>query len=322
MDKGVRLSQFLNSIHNVELARLILSLTEGCKAIARMVNNAGLNEILGLTGSTNVQGESVHKLDDLSNQILMDYLKASDSCAGYLSEENENVVTINENGLYTVAVDPLDGSSNVDACAPIGTIFAVNKRLSKKGEPTAEADFLQKGLHTKCAGYVIYGSSIILVFSTGKGVNGFTLSTSDNEFYLSHPDIKIAEDGKIYSINQGNASKYGEEVSQYIAYSTAIDKASSRPYTLRYIGSMVADLHRNLIKGGIFMYPANKGETKGKLRLLYECIPMSFITEQAGGKATDGKHRILEIQPVEIHERCAIFIGSKRMVDKAMEFLN
>lgn len=296
-------------------------MAEGCKLIARLVNNAGISNITGTTGSTNVQGETVQKLDDLSNKILMDYLRASESCAGYLSEENEGIVTLNPHGTYTIAVDPLDGSSNIDVVAPIGTIFSINARKSTAGAEVTESDFLQPGNQTKAAGYFIYGSSTMLVLSTGNGVFGFTLNTDDNEFYLSHNKITTPTNGKIYSINQGNIEKMSDGVREYISFCSTIDKESSRPYSLRYIGSMVGDLHRNLLKGGIFMYPANKGETKGKLRLLYECIPMAFLTEQAGGAASDGHSRILDVQPTEIHERSAIFIGSKNMVDKALSYL-
>lgn len=320
MNKGTKLADFLTAQTNIELSKLILSLAEGCKLIGRFVNNAGLSNITGSTGTTNVQGETVQKLDDLSNKILMDYLRASESCAGYLSEENEGIVTLNENGTYTIAVDPLDGSSNIDVVAPIGTIFCVNERLSPKGNVT-EADFLQQGKVAKAAGYVVYGSSTVLVVTVGKGVYFFTLNTETQEFALSHADIKTPEGGKIYSINQGNAAKFDEKVNALLAYFTAVDKETSRPYSLRYIGSMVGDLHRNLLKGGIFIYPANKGETKGKLRLLYECIPMALLVEQAGGSATDGHSRILEIKPTEVHERTAVFIGSKNLVAKAAEFL-
>lgn len=314
------MQDFLTANAEFELTKLLLSLAEGCKVIGRLVNNAGLSDISGGTGTTNVQGESVQKLDDLSNKILMDYLKVSGSCAGYLSEENEGVVTLNQLGKYTIAVDPLDGSSNIDVLAPIGTIFSVNERLSIIGDVN-NADFLQVGTQTKAAGFVVYGSSTVLVISVGKGVYGFTLATGDNEFYLSHADIKMPESGKIYSVNQGNFEKLGDEVKAFISWCTTVDKESSRPYSLRYIGSMVGDLFRNLIKGGIFLYPANKGETKGKLRLLYECIPMGFIVEQAGGLASNGYQRILDIQPTELHERTAIFIGSKNLVEKALGFL-
>lgn len=320
MQKGAALTDFLETKTNVDLARVVLSLAEGSKIIARLINNAGISDILGVTGETNVQGETVQKLDDLSNRILMDYLRASETCAGYLSEENEGVVTLNERGKYIISVDPLDGSSNIDVCAPIGTIFNIVERVSAAGGVTNE-DFFQQGNKTIAAGYFIYGSSTILVLSTGSGVNGFTLNTQNHNFYLSHPDIKLPENGKIYSLNQGNAEKYDEGMKKFISYCTAIDKETSRPYTLRYIGSMIGDVHRTLIKGGVFIYPANKGEKKGKLRLLYECIPMAFVVEQAGGKATDGSQRILNLQPVELHERSAVFIGSKNLVEKAEEFL-
>lgn len=320
MSQALSLAQHLEKTTNVEITRVLVSLAEGCKMIARLVNNAGLSGILGATDTTNVQGEIVQKLDDLSNKILMDYLRASETCAGYLSEENEGVVTLHPGGKYVISVDPLDGSSNIDICAPVGTIFNLAERISAAGEVN-DADFFQKGTETKAAGYFIYGSSTILVVSTGAEVNGFTLNTENNEFYLSHPAMSVSETGKIYSLNQGNISKFGEGVQNFVAYCTAADKETSRPYSLRYIGSMVGDLHRTFIKGGIFIYPANKGEKKGKLRLLYECIPMSYIVEKAGGRATDGYQRILDIQPAELHERTAIFIGSKKLVEKAEEFL-
>ncbi len=322
MRKGTKFSDFVAETTDIKLGKLLLSLAEGCKVISHMVNNAGLLDVLGSNENTNVQGEEVQKLDDLTNKILMDYLQASETCAGYISEENEHLETLNADGIFTVAADPLDGSSNIEVAAPIGTIFSVNERLSSKGQPVEERDFLQKGNHTKAAGYFIYGSSTILVISTGHGVAGFTLNTQDNEFYLSHTHIAIPEKGKTYSINQGNVEKFDDGLKNFIAHCSAVDMETSRPYSLRYIGSMIGDIHRNLLKGGIFIYPANKGETKGKLRLLYECIPMSFITEQAGGEATDGKERILDLQPTGFHERSAIFIGSKNMVQKATEFLN
>jgi fructose-1,6-bisphosphatase I len=321
MNKGMKFSEFLTESTNVKLTKLLLAMAEGCKVISHMVNNAGLLDVLGSNEMTNVQGEEVQKLDDLTNKILMDYLQASETCAGYISEENTDMVTLNADGIYTVAADPLDGSSNIEVCAPIGTIFAINERLSLHGSDVVEADFLQKGRNTKAAGYFIYGSSTILVLSVGNGVQGFTLNTQDNEFYLSHPHINIPVKGKTYSINQGNIEKFDDGVKEFLAHCSTVDKESSRPYSLRYIGSMIGDIHRNLLKGGIFIYPANKGETKGKLRLLYECIPMAYVTEQAGGEANDGKQRILDVQPTGFHERSAIFIGSKNLVQKASEFL-
>ena len=322
MKKGTKFSDFTEELGSIDLTKLLLALAEGCKVISHLVNNAGLLDVLGSHDSTNVQGEEVQKLDDLTNKILMDYLKASETCAGYVSEENEHLETLNPNGTYTLAADPLDGSSNIEVAAPIGTIFCVNERLSAKGGAVEERDFLQKGTAAKAAGYFIYGSSTILVLSVGKGVMGFTLNSQDNEFYLSHPEIIIPEQGKIYSINQGNIEKFDDRLKNFISYCSEVDKHTSRPYSLRYIGSMIGDIHRNLLKGGIFIYPANKGETRGKLRLLYECIPMSFITEQAGGEATDGQQRIMNLQPTGFHERSAIYIGSKNLVQKASDFLN
>lgn len=320
MQHATKLPNFLTQTTSVDLARVILSLAEGCKLISKLVNNAGISDIIGTTGTTNVQGETVQKLDDLTNKILMDYLRVSETCAGYLSEENEGVVTLNNDGKYVISVDPLDGSSNIDVVAPIGTIFSIHERLSGNGAVN-DADFLQPGTAVKAAGYVVYGSSTVLVLSTGNGVFGFTLNTEANEFQLTINNVKTPDNGKIYSINQGNAAKFEDGLKRFLDWCVEKDKETNRPYSLRYIGSMVGDLHRNLLKGGIFIYPANNGETKGKLRLLYECIPMSFIVEQAGGRATDGTQRILELQPTELHERTAIYIGSKETVAKCLAFL-
>ncbi|MFN8276365.1 MAG: class 1 fructose-bisphosphatase [Chitinophagales bacterium] len=313
MQQSKKLQEFLYQTTTPELARMLLAIAEGCKAISSAVRNITVLNMTGALDSTNIQGETVQKLDDFSNQVLMDYARESAVCAGYLSEENDDIVTLDPQGDYILSVDPLDGSSNIDVVAPIGTIFSVYQRLSDKGAVNA-ADFLQPGVCTKAAGYAVYGSSTVFVFSTGAGVYVFSLSPDDNEFHLSHADLKLPEEGKIYSINQGNILKFEEAAQRFVAHATAQDKATSRPYSLRYIGSMVGDLHRTFLKGGVFLYPAAKGETKGKLRLLYECIPMSYLTEQAGGKSTDGRRRILDITPTELHERCAIVIGSKNMV--------
>ena len=319
MQKGKSLATFLQETTSPDLTRMLLSIAEGTKALSHAVRNVGILNLNGSTGETNVQGETVQKLDDFSNNILMDLCRNSGVCAGYLSEENEDLVTLSADGTYIVSIDPLDGSSNIDIAAPVGTIFSIVPRVTPHGPVTTE-DFLQKGEKVVAAGYAIYGSSTILVFSTGKGLHMFSLDSDDNHYYQTHVDVQIPSNGKIYSLNQGNLSKFEPVSQQFIEWCIAHDKGSSRPYSLRYIGAMVADMHRTFLKGGVFLYPAAKGETKGKLRLLYECIPMAYLTEQAGGKAINGTQRILEIQPVELHERCAIIIGCKDMVGKYVEF--
>lgn len=321
MQKGEPLQTFLNTNVPAELGEVISALANACSEIAKQVNNAALRDITGAANMVNVQGEEVQKLDELSNEIIMRELQQAADCAGYVSEENESARTFNSNGKYVVASDPLDGSSNIDVAAPIGTIFAIHQRLSAAGDVN-DADFLQAGNRLKAAGFAVYGSSTILILTTGSGVNGFTLSTSDYKFYLSHPQINIPAKGKIYSLNQGNAGKYEEGLLNFIAWCSAADKATNRPYSLRYIGSMVGDLFRTLLKGGIFVYPANKGEAKGKLRLLYECQPMSMIVEQAGGKASNGSNDISALEPTEIHERSAIYIGSRENVEACLQFVN
>jgi fructose-1,6-bisphosphatase I len=307
-----------------ELSALLRDIGLAAKIVNREVNKAGLVDILGETGNDNVQGEAVKKLDVFANDIFIASLAAGGECAAVASEENEGIIETDNDycttGKYVVAIDPLDGSSNIDVNVSIGTIFSIYRRITEKENANIN-DFLQPGNTLVAAGYVVYGSSTMLVYTTGNGVNGFTLDPSIGEFCLSHPDIKTPADGNIYSINQGNYLKYSEGVKAYINYCQGIDNNNLKPYSLRYIGSMVADFHRNLLKGGIFMYPADKNNAKGKLRLLYECNPLSFIMEQAGGKASDGKQRILDIQPTALHERTPVFIGSKNMVNKAEEFL-
>lgn len=319
MQKGKSLATFLQETAPTDLSKLLLSIAEGTKALSHAVRNLGILNLSGSTGETNIQGETVQKLDDFSNNIMMDLCRASNVCAGYLSEENESEVTLDENGTFIVSVDPLDGSANIDIAAPVGTIFSVVRRKSPAGTVTA-ADFLQKGENVVAAGYAIYGSSTILVFSTGNGLHMFSLNSDDNHYYKTHTNVNIPTNGKIYSLNQGNLSKFESVSQRFIEWCIEHDKTTSRPYSLRYIGAMVADMHRTFIKGGIFLYPAAKGETKGKLRLLYECIPMAYITEQAGGRAINGTQRILELQPTELHERCAIIIGCRDMVGKYEEF--
>lgn len=320
MQKGKSLAGFLQESTGPDITRLLLSIAEGTKTLSHAVRNLGVLNLGGSMGITNVQGETVQKLDDFSNNIIMDRCRESGVCAGYLSEENEGIMTLDPNGGYIVATDPLDGSANIDIAAPVGTIFSIHERITPVGGPVTEEDFLQHGYKVVAAGYALYGSSTMLVFSTGAGTHMFSLNADDNQYYRSHTDIKIPTNGKIYSLNQGNLTKFETVAQQFIEWCVQHDKETSRPYSLRYIGSMVGDMHRTFIKGGVFLYPAAKGEKRGKLRLLYECIPMAYLTEQAGGKAINGTQRILDIPPAELHERCAIIIGCKDMVSKYEEF--
>jgi fructose-1,6-bisphosphatase I len=303
-----------------ELSTLLRDISLACKMINKQVNKAGLGDVLGTHGATNVQGEEQMKLDVYSDQMLINVLRNSSECAGIASEENDDFVAFEDeysmNSKYVVMFDPLDGSSNIDVNASIGTIFCIYKRVSPVGTPCVEADFLQPGSAMKAAGYVIYGSSTMLVYATKLGVNGFTLEPSIGEFCLSHPDMKVKENGKIYSINQGNTNKLNDKLKSYLNY------CMDEEFSHRYIGSMVADLHRTLIKGGIFMYPADLKNKNGKLRLIYECNPMTYIVEKAGGLGTTGNENILDIKPQELHQRVPIFIGSKSMVEKAVEMIN
>jgi fructose-1,6-bisphosphatase I len=271
-----------------------------------------------------VQGEEQMKLDIYSNETLISVLENSNDCAGIASEENDLQVCFGDefscNSKYVVLFDPLDGSSNIDVNAPIGTIFSIYRRVSELGKPCTEEDFLQPGNKLMAAGYVIYGSSTMMVYATKLGVNGFTLEPSIGEFCLSHPDMKCPPKGKIYSINQGNTCKYDDGIKSFLDHCMESNKEEGRPYSHRYIGSMVADMHRTLIKGGIFLYPADKSNPKGKLRLQYECNPMAFLIEAAGGVASDGCGRILDIQPTELHQRSPIFIGSANLVEKALSY--
>lgn len=305
-----------------DLSAILRNIGVAGKIVNREVNAAGLVDILGSIGRTNIQGEDVMKLDEFANKEFISSLATSGLCAGITSEEDENVIVIDghNKAKYVVCIDPLDGSSNIDVNVSIGTIFSIYRRLNPDSVCTTK-DFLQKGINLMGAGYIIYGSSTMLVYTTGYGVNGFTLDPSIGEFCLSHANIRIPKNGSIYSINQGSYPKFSEGVRAYVDFCMGLNNANPKPYSLRYIGSMVADLHRNLIKGGIFMYPATTDAPKGKLRLLYECNPMAFIVEQAGGMATDGRKRILEIEPQELHQRTPIFIGSEEMVKKAEEFI-
>ena len=308
-----------------ELSALLRDIGLACKIINKQVLKAGLVDILGKHGATNVQGEEVMKLDIYANETLISVLQNSNDCAGIASEENDTFVCFDDpysaNSKYVVLFDPLDGSSNIDVNAPIGTIFSIYRRVSELGKPCTEADFLQPGNKLMAAGYVIYGSSTMMVYATKMSVNGFTLEPSIGEFCLSHPNLKCPEKGKIYSVNQGNTCKFDDGIKGFLNHCMESNKEEGRPYSHRYIGSMVADMHRTLIKGGIFLYPADKSAPKGKLRLQYECNPMAFLVEAAGGTADHGAGNILEIVPTELHQRTPIFIGSKTMVAKALEYV-
>lgn len=308
-----------------ELSNLLRDIGLASKRVNVEVNKAGLVDILGDFGTTNIQGEEVKKLDIFANDQFTGVLQHGISCAGIGSEELDEIVIfddeVSNKSKYVVMFDPLDGSSNIDVNVSIGTIFSVYKRVSELGKPCISADFLQAGSRQVAAGYVIYGSSTMLVYATRRGVNGFTLDPSIGEYCLSHPDIKCPEKGKIYSVNHGNFFQYSEPVRNYINSCQNKNKSNGGPYTQRYIGSMVSDVHRNLIKGGIFMYPGTTDKPNGKLRLLYECNPFAFIMEMAGGRATNGEKRILDIQPTELHQRTPFFIGSNVMMDELESFL-
>ncbi len=308
-----------------KFSRLLRDIGFAAKLVHREVNKAGLvKEILGKTGEINVQGEEVQKLDEYANTRFIDALKFGEECAGVCTEEMKTFVSFEDKhskaSKYVIVMDPLDGSSNIDVNVSVGTIFSLYRRQSKINDLCQTEDFLQPGTNQVAAGYIIYGSSTMLVYTTGHGVNGFTLDPSIGEFCLSHPDIQIPEDGNMYSFNYGNFPNFYEDVKQYIIRSfSSSDKDA--PTSYRYVGSMVADIHRNLLKGGIFMYPATVDSPKGKLRLLYECNPMAFIVEQAGGVATSGSERILRIKPTSLHQRVPIYIGSRNMVEKVKESL-
>lgn len=308
-----------------ELSRLLRDIGIAAKIVNREVNKAGLVDILGDAGQTNIQGEGQKKLDVYADEQFIKALQSGGECCVVASEEHENPVYIHsgvsKNAKYIVCIDPLDGSSNIDVNVSVGTIFSIYRRISDTGVSCNSNDILQKGTKQVAAGYVIYGSSTMLVYTTGKGVNGFTLDPSIGEFCLSHPDMKIPEAGHIYSINEGNYSKFPNGVKQYIKYCQMEDPSTLRPYASRYIGSMVADIHRNLLKGGIFLYPTTSAHPNGKLRLMYECNPIAFIIEQAGGKASNGCQRILDIEPRSLHQRSAAFLGNTEMVDLLEDFL-
>lgn len=308
-----------------ELTNLLNDISVASKIVNRDVNRAGLVDILGAEGSENIQGEQQQKLDVLADEAFIKAFKTGGEVCGIASEEHEDFIAFDseqaQQGKYVVLFDPLDGSSNIDVNVSIGTIFSIYRRKSPVGTKATKADMLQKGSDQVAAGYVIFGSSTMLVYTTGSGVNGFTLDPSIGEFCLSHSDIKTPETGRMYALNEGNLNRCDPGLKDYAEYCRQNDPASGRPYSGRYIGSLVADFHRNLLKGGIYIYPTTDNHPTGRLRLLYECNPLAMIVEQAGGIATDGKDRILDIEPTELHQRCGYYIGSKKMVEKAMSCL-
>ncbi len=309
-----------------ELTSLFSSIRLAAKILHREINKAGLADITGAAESDNVQGEQQQKLDVYANERFKTALAQRGVVCGIASEEEEQFVkfeeTKNRDGKYVVLIDPLDGSSNIDVNVSVGTIFSVYQRLSPLGTHVTEEDFLQPGYKQVAAGYVIYGSSTMLVYSTGNGVNGFTYDPTIGVFCLSHPNLTVPADGAIYSVNEGNYVHFPDGVKKYIKYCQEEDTDTNRPYASRYIGSLVSDFHRNLIKGGIYLYPTSSRYPEGKLRLLYECNPMAFLIEQAGGKAMCGPdQRILDIEPTKLHQRCPLFIGSPDMVDKLCSFV-
>ncbi|AEV32676.1 class 1 fructose-bisphosphatase [Owenweeksia hongkongensis] len=309
-----------------ELSALLSSIRLAGKMVNQEINKAGLAEILGKFGSDNVQGEEQMKLDVLANDLFISTLRSRGEICGIASEEMEDYVSFDEDihkdAKYVVLIDPLDGSSNIDVNVTVGTIFSIYRRISEPGTPVTLEDFLQPGNKQVAAGYLAYGTSTMLVFTTGNGVNGFTYDPGIGSFFLSHPKMQIPEDGKIYSINEGNYVHFPEGVKKYIKWCQELDPATNRPLTSRYIGSLVADFHRNLLKGGVYIYPKGTTAPKGKLRLLYECNPMAYLMEQAGGAASDGYTRIMDLDPTELHERVPFFCGSKTMVAKAEEFMD
>lgn len=314
LDRFIKRKQEEFQFASGELSQLLRDIALSGKVVNREINKAGLINIVGPIGSENVQGEEQQKLDVLANiRFIRALTKGGEACA-IISEEDEDVTDLNNNGKYVIAIDPLDGSSNIDVNVSIGTIFSIYRRVSPVGTPITKEDVLQKGCNQVAAGYLLYGSSTMLVYTTGHGVNGFTFEPSLGEYFLSHPDMKIPEDGKMFSINEGSYNSFPEPVKHYVEHCKESQMSG------RYIGSLVADFHRNLLKGGIYIYPQTKSSPDGKLRLMYECNALSFIVEQAGGKASTGIERILDIQPTTYHQRVPLFIGSTKMVEKAESY--
>lgn len=311
LDRFIKNNQGQFPYASGELSQLLRDLALASKVVNREVNKAGLIDIMGPMGSVNTTGEQQQKLDVLANiRFTRALTKGGEACA-IISEETESFTDLQNEGKYVIAIDPLDGSSNIDVNVSIGTIFSIYRRKTSIGSPISDEDILQPGDEQVAAGYILYGSSTMLVYTTGHGVNGFTFEPTLGEYVLSHPDMIIPEDGTTYSINEGMANHFPEHVKQYVQF------CKDNDYRARYIGSLVADFHRNLLKGGIYIYPSTRKDPEGKLRLMYECNALAFLAEQAGGEATDGQRRILSIQPKSLHQRTPLFIGSKNMVQRA-----
>eukprot|EP00921_Rhytidocystis_pertsovi_P012224 GHVQ01019769.1.p2 GENE.GHVQ01019769.1~~GHVQ01019769.1.p2 ORF type:complete len:355 (-),score=57.06 GHVQ01019769.1:4362-5426(-) len=303
-----------------EMNRLLTALKLAAKVVNREINKAGLADLLGAAGSENVQGEQQQKLDVFANSKFIQALANRDVVCGICSEEDDDFIPVNKKATYVLLMDPLDGSSNLDVNVSVGTIFSIYRRLTPVGDAPDIKDFLQKGNKQIGAGYVLYGSSTMMVLSLGRGVDGFTLDPSLGTFYLSHPNMKFPAKARVYSVNEGNYLAFPNGIKQFIKYCQ--EEEGDRPYSMRYIGSLVSDFHRNLLQGGVYMYPPTKKDAQGKLRLLYEANPMGFLAEQAGGKATDGMGRILDIAPTSLHQRVPLVVGSASLVDKVGEFMS
>jgi fructose-1,6-bisphosphatase I len=314
LDRFIKSNQEQFAYASGELSQLLRDIALASKVVNREVNKAGLIDIMGAMGSVNTAGDQQQKLDVLANIRFSRALEKGGEACAIISEETESYIDLKNDGKYVIAIDPLDGSSNIDVNVSIGTIFSVYRRKSPVGTPIQEEDILQKGSEQVTAGYILYGSSTMLVYTAGFGVNGFTYEPTLGEYFLSHPNMRMPVDGKIFSINEGSYNSFPQPVKDYISH------CKNENYTGRYIGSLVADFHRNLLKGGIYIYPATAKDPNGKLRLMYECNALAFIAEQAGGKATDGKERVMDIQPTKLHQRTPFYVGSKNMVDKAESF--
>ena len=332
MSKVVTLNEFIMDrqadfpFATGELSRILNDIAVASKIVSRDVRKAGLvDHILGAHGNTNVQGEEQQKLDVVADEQFIKAFEYGGEVCGIASEENDDFVAFSsesaKNGKYVVLFDPLDGSSNIDVNVSIGTIFSIYRRISAVGTEATLDDMLQPGSEQVAAGYVLYGSSTMLVYTTGRGVNGFTLDPSIGEFCLSHPGMRMPETGRLYAMNEGNINICEEGLRDYVAYCQSFENDKGAPYSGRYIGSLVADFHRNMIKGGIYIYPDTTTSPEGKLRLLYECNPLAFIAEQAGGLASTGRKRIMDVTPTRLHQRVPFYIGSKQMVEKALSLL-